>query len=410
MNQNSTISYKKYYPTAFILYISFFIHGIGVSILGQYKQNFAQMWGAPLLNDGTFDVSSVLVVIAALGLGRLITLPISGPVSDKFGRKISALIGVLCYAIYFVGIVFAPNMYVAYAFALFGGAANSFIDTGVIPACLEIFVESSGLATMLTKFAVSIGQLLLPTMIGFVAANNMSFKSIFYLMAALIIIDGILIALMPMPPITSSTAKTDKPVKKEKMKFSLTSIALICIGFTCTSTFQLWLNCNQEFGKLVGLADPSKIQSYYSLGTIIAVILTAYLVKGKVKPVRILVIYPTIATVMLLAVYFIQSPTVTLIGGFVIGFSAAGGVLQLATSTANDMFPTNKGKITSIIMIASSLANYIILNIAGSITKAGGVDGPKYVILFNVGITLVGVVLALYVNLKYKEDEKVAIA
>ena len=409
MNKNSTISYKKYYPTAFILYISFFIHGIGVSILGQYKQNFAQMWGAPLLNDGTFDVSSVLVVIAALGLGRLITLPISGPVSDKFGRKISALIGVLCYAIYFVGIVFAPNMYVAYAFALFGGAANSFIDTGVIPACLEIFVESSGLATMLTKFAVSIGQLLLPTMIGFVAANNMSFKSIFYLMAALIIIDGILIALMPMPPMTSSTAKTDKPVKKEKMKFSLTSIALICIGFTCTSTFQLWLNCNQEFGKLVGLADPSKIQSYYSLGTIIAVILTAYLVKGKVKPVRILAIYPTIATVMLLAVYFIQSPTVTLIGGFVIGFSAAGGVLQLATSTANDMFPTNKGKITSIIMIASSLANYIILNIAGSITKAGGVDGPKHVILFNVGITLVGVVLALYGNLKYKEDEQVAI-
>ena len=216
MNQTSTISYKKYYPTAFILYISFFIHGIGVSILGQYKQNFAQMWGAPLLNDGTFDVSSVLVVIAALGLGRLITLPISGPVSDKFGRKISALIGVLCYAIYFVGIVFAPNMYVAYAFALFGGAANSFIDTGVIPACLEIFVESSGLATMLTKFAVSIGQLLLPTMIGFVAANNMSFKSIFYLMAALIIIDGILIALMPMPPMTSSTAKRISQLKKKK--------------------------------------------------------------------------------------------------------------------------------------------------------------------------------------------------
>lgn len=46
MNQTSTISYKKYYPTAFILYISFFIHGIGVSILGQYKQNFAQMWGS----------------------------------------------------------------------------------------------------------------------------------------------------------------------------------------------------------------------------------------------------------------------------------------------------------------------------------------------------------------------------
>lgn len=405
MNENSSINYKKYYPTALILYISFFIHGIGVSILGQYKQNFAQMWGAPLLSDGTFDVSTVLVVIAALGLGRLITLPISGPVSDKFGRKASALIGVLCYAIYFIGIVFAPNMYVAYAFALFGGAANSFIDTGVIPACLEIFVESSGLATMLTKFAVSIGQLVLPTMIGFVAANNMSFKTIFYLMAALIIIDGILIALMPMPPMVSSSSKTNE-TKKEKMRFNSTSIALICIGFTCTSTFQLWLNCSQEFGKLVGMTDPSKIQSYYSLGTIIAVIFTAFLVKGIVKPVRILAVYPAIATIMLLAVYFVQSPTVTLIGGFVIGFSAAGGVLQLATSTANDMFPTNKGKITSIIMIASSLANYIIINIAGAITKAGGVNGPKYVILLNIAITIIGVLLALYVNVKYKGIDK----
>ncbi len=35
------------------------------------------------------------------------------------------------------------------------------------------------------------------------------------------------------------------------------------------------------------------------------------------------------------------------------------------------MFPTNKGKITSIVMIASSIANYVILNIAGIITKSG---------------------------------------
>ena len=140
LKTTESINFKKYYPTAFIMYISFFIHGIGVSILGQYKQNFAGQWGSEKLADGTFDVGSVLIVIAALGLGRLITLPISGPVSDKFGRKASALTGIVCYAVYFIGIVFSPNMYVAYAFAIIGGAANSFIDTGVIPACLEILV------------------------------------------------------------------------------------------------------------------------------------------------------------------------------------------------------------------------------------------------------------------------------
>lgn len=401
LKTTESINFKKYYPTAFIMYLSFFIHGIGVSILGQYKQNFAGQWGSEKLADGTFDVGSVLIVIAALGLGRLITLPISGPVSDKFGRKASALTGIVCYAVYFIGIVFSPNMYVAYAFAIIGGAANSFIDTGVIPACLEILVESSGLATILTKLAVSLGQLALPTMIGFVAANQLSFKSIFYLMAALIIIDGILIAFMPLPPMNSNVKKGDK--ENSKIKFTPASIALIAIGFTCTSTFQLWLNCNQEFGKMVGMADPSKIQSYYSSGTILAVLFTAFLVKRNVKAVKILVVYPAIAAIMLTIVYLVKTPAICLIGGFVIGFSAAGGVLQMAT--ANDMFPTNKGKITSIIMIASSLANYIILNIAGIITKNGGLNGPMYVILLNIAITVVGVLLALFVNIQYKQNK-----
>lgn len=391
---------KKYYPTALALYFTYFVHGIGVSILGQYKQNFAGTWGAKTLADGTFDVSVVLAVIAALGLGRLITLPFSGPISDRFGRRISGLIGMACYAAYFIGIVFSPNLYVAYAFALIGGAANSFLDTCVTPSCLEIFVNSGDVANMFTKFSISIGQFVLPFMIGFVAVSQMSYKTIFLVVAVLIIIDAILIAFMPFPPMNRANDSEENAVKpvKEKMKFTPVSIAIICIGFTSTSTFQLWLNCNQELGKLYGMVDPSKIQSFYSLGTMTAILVTAFLVKKFIKPVRILAIYPTIATIMLIILYFVQTPAICLIGGFVLGYSAAGGVLQLAVSTANSMFPTNKGKITSIVMISSSIANYVILNIAGVITNAGGVYGPKYVILFNIVITVIGILLALYVN------------
>ncbi|WP_368490257.1 MFS transporter [Clostridium sp. BJN0013] len=391
---------KKYYPTALALYFTYFVHGIGVSILGQYKQNFAGTWGAKTLADGTFDVSVVLAVIAALGLGRLITLPFSGPISDRFGRRISGLIGMACYAAYFVGIVFSPNLYVAYAFALIGGAANSFLDTCVTPSCLEIFVNSGDVANMFTKFSISIGQFVLPFMIGFVAVNQLSYKTIFLVVALFIIIDAILIAFMPFPPMNRTNDSEENGIKpvKGKMKFTPVSIAIICIGFTSTSTFQLWLNCNQELGKLYGMIDPSKIQSFYSLGTMTAILVTAFLVKKFIKPVRILAIYPTIATIMLIILYFVETPAICLIGGFVLGYSAAGGVLQLAVSTANSMFPTNKGKITSIVMISSSIANYVILNIAGAITNAGGVYGPKYVILFNIAITIIGILLALYVN------------
>ncbi|HAO6442475.1 TPA: MFS transporter [Listeria monocytogenes] len=397
---------KRFYPTAIALYFTYFIHGIGVSILGQYKQDFAGVWGADKLSDGTFDVSMVIAVIAALGLGRLLTLPISGPFSDKFGRKPSALIGVGLYAVYFIGLAFAPNMYIAYAFAFVGGAANSFLDTAVTPSVLEIFTKNGAIANMFTKFSISIGQFVLPFAIGMVAAANMSFRTLFVITMALIVIDGLIIAFMPFPPMNNNVG--GEKAKPEKMKFNATSWAIIGIGFTCTSTFQLWLNCNQELGKLYGMADPSKIQSFYSLGTMCAILITAVLVKKFILPVRILILYPAIATLMLLIIYIVQTPTICLIGGFVIGYSAAGGVLQLAVSTANEFFPTNKGKITSIVMISSSLANYIVLNVASYITKAGGIEGPKYVLLFNVAITVIGILLAIFVNMRYKNESKIA--
>ncbi|MEN1027045.1 MFS transporter [Listeria monocytogenes] len=397
---------KRFYPTAIALYFTYFIHGIGVSILGQYKQDFAGVWGADKLSDGTFDVSMVIAVIAALGLGRLLTLPISGPFSDKFGRKPSALIGVGLYAVYFIGLAFAPNMYIAYAFAFVGGAANSFLDTAVTPSVLEIFTKNGAIANMFTKFSISIGQFVLPFAIGMVAAANMSFRTLFVITMALIVIDGLIIAFMPFPPMNNNVG--GEKAKPEKMKFNATSWAIIGIGFTCTSTFQLWLNCNQELGKLYGMADPSKIQSFYSLGTMCAILIIAVLVKKFILPVRILILYPAIATLMLLIIYIVQTPTICLIGGFVIGYAAAGGVLQLAVSTANEFFPTNKGKITSIVMISSSLANYIVLNVASYITKAGGIEGPKYVLLFNVAITVIGILLAIFVNMRYKNESKIA--
>lgn len=402
MNQNS--NQKKHYLSAIILYLNYFIHGIGGSILSQYKQQFASQWGAKSLADGTFDVSSVVFVIAALGLGRLIALPFSGPISDKIGRRPSILIGISSYAIYFIGIALSPNMYVAYVFALVGGIANSFLDTGVIPACVEIFVDASGLASILTKLFISFGQLLLPFMIGYVATNQLPHTTLFFVMAVAFVVLAILTIFIPLPKKEMQSSQEESFFQKVKaIKFTPVNLAIILIGFTCTSTFLLWLNCYQEFAKYAGMEDPSIIQSYYSIGTMIAVILTAVLVGKLVKAVRFLFLYPLIAMIMLIIVYIVHTPTICVIGGFIIGFSAAGGVLQLATATINDMFPTIRGTITSVIMLSSSIANYLVISIAGMLTSSGGVNGPKYVILLNIGITFVGVLLALFVNMNYSK-------
>ena len=90
-------------PSALILYLNYFIHGIGCSILGQavIKEALAASWGV--------EAMAITAISAALGLGRLIALPFAGPLSDKLGRRISTAIGSGSYAIYLIGLALAFN-------------------------------------------------------------------------------------------------------------------------------------------------------------------------------------------------------------------------------------------------------------------------------------------------------------
>ena len=347
---------KKYIPSALVLYLNYFIHGIGCSILSQQvvKEMLASQWGLK-------DVMAVTSIAAALGLGRLISLPFAGPLSDKLGRRLSVIIGCASYVIFLVGIAFSPNTTIAYIAAVLGGIANSFLDTATYPAVTEIIYKYTGIATMGIKFFISVAQLLMPFFLGIVAGTSMS-----YLM--LPVIAGVCIE----------------------------SIALILIGFTSTATFQLWLNCAQTFGTEIAKIpsqNVSVMQTYYSAGTMVALFVTSVLIT-KFKQVRFLVIYPAISLVMLALVYIIKTPMICYVGAFVIGYAAAGGVLQMATAVVNDLFPKIKGTITSLVMIASSLCNYTILTAAAKMTSTS-------VIMMNIVITAIGILLALFVNVRY---------
>ena len=397
----NTLDSRRYYPTALALYITYFVLGIAATIMGQYKQSFAALWGAEKLADGSYDVSSVVAVIAAIGLGRLIAFPVAGPLSDRLGRRLSGLIGCGLYAVFFLGITFAPNLYVGYVLAVISGMANSFLDTSITPSCMEIFKEKGTIANIFTKLSISIAQFLLPFAIGFVAARELPFRTIFLATAVIILVDGAFLAFLPFPPFEKVVKGQGK---RERMRFTPAAIVLICLGFTTSTTFMLWMNCNQELGQLYGLADPSKIQSFYSVGIVLALFVSAALLRRKVEPAKILVAYPTVAFLTLAVIYFVQKPAMCLAGGFLLGFFAAGGVLQLVTAVANEMFPKNRGVITSIVMISSSLANYIVISVAGVLTRVGGANGPRLVVLFNMAVTLLGIVLALYLNVCQKRE------
>ena len=392
---------KKYLPSVIVLYLNYFLHGIGCSILGQavIKDALAASWNV--------EAMAITAIAAALGLGRLIALPFAGPLSDKLGRRFSTAFGGFAYAVYLIGLAMAFNAgggagyRIAYICAIVGGIANSFLDTGIYPAVAEIINKAPGVATMGIKFAISGSQLLLPFFLGIAvgqtAGGLVSYNTLFYAVGICYLILMGLILFFPLPDSDQKAEKKEGLIEGiKKANFSAGSIAMILIGFTCTGTFQLWLNCAQNFAKdVVGWAEPGIMQTFYSAGTMIGLIVTAALTK-KVKDVRFIMVYPAICALMMVAVLMVPSQAMCKIGSFVIGWAGAGGLLQIATAVCNMLFPKIKGTVTALVMIASSLCNYTILTAAASMTPSG-------VMTMNIVLTAIGVLLGVFVNKNYSK-------
>ena len=385
-------SMKSLYPTAFVLYLSFFVHGFGAAILSQNTKSFQVLWNT--------DAAGVLYVISALGIGRLITYPFSGAISDKFGRRLTVIIGCLVYIGFFGGILLAPNTTVAFFIAILAGVANGFLDSGVLPAVMEILVQSSGLASILSKLCIAIAQYILPVMVTFWASNGLWFGWTFVICIVLLAIISLLLTKLPFATVGEAKAETAADVVQVKSNFWIEGVALIIMGYTATATFQVFLNINKDYGMTflnMTEAAAGKIGSNYALGSIFAVLLNVVLVKW-IKPVRMIVVYPALSLATLLWMYFVPSPIVAQIGGFLIGATCAGGVLQFLVSVMSDLFPASKAKAVSMIMIAGALCAFSITAIAGTVTSKFGV---QYTLLVSAVLAVVSIIASIIVNIRY---------
>ena len=400
----NTLTKNKYMPTALAMYINYFIHGMGAIILAQ-NIDF-------LMEQFNTNNAGVSYVISALGLGRLIVLFVSGILSDKYGRKPFILLGMGTYAIFMGGILVSTNVTMAFFFALLAGMANSFMDAGTYPALTECFPKASGSANVAIKAFISAGQFILPWMISFLIANDLYFGWTFIFCIAVFVINGIFIMKLSFPAFkavenTKEVATEQKTEATEKANFWIEGICLILIGFTATATFQIIANWLPSFAREVAGVEQTvslKLISIYSTGSIVSVFVTSILVAKWIKQVRFTFVYPLISLIMLTVLWMFPSTITCIVAAFVIGFSAAGGVLQLALTSMSELFPSSKGKITGIVFTASSLASTIVPSITGILADIN----LSHVILFDIGVTALGVVLALIVNIRYnvvKKDE-----
>ena len=145
---------RNYTGVAVSVYLHFAVVGAATLFISQYRQTLAKLWNA--------SEPQVSVVLAMVGLGRIITILFAGAISDKIGRKKTLLIALISDAIFLLGAAFANNIWIAGIAAMFFGATNSFGDTAGYPALADAYPGKTATMNSFVKAAMQVMQMLFP--------------------------------------------------------------------------------------------------------------------------------------------------------------------------------------------------------------------------------------------------------
>ncbi len=393
--------------TTICLYLNYLVHGMAIVILAQNMTVLSQQWH---VND-----AGVSLVISSLGIGRLLVLYLAGTFSDRLGRKLFVQIGILTYTLFFIGIVISPNIAVAYFFGILAGMANSFLDSGTYPALMELYPQRQATANIMIKAFASIGELLLPIIVAGLDHFQLWYGWAFLLCVFLMVVNFSFLRQRTFPRLT--TNRVTMPNKKQNtlqkhIPLTPKKIILGCVltvfGYISMATFYLVSQWLTKYGSDVihlNLVHARMLVSVYSVGSILGVIVTALLVERIIKPVWFMLFDTVVSLLALVALTLIPTWWVALISSFVIGCSAAGGVMQLGLTVMSNTFPRAKGRITGIYHTASGLASFTIPVFTAWISQIGIYE----IMWFDVLIAGIGVLCSVVV-LTLSREKKTIVA
>ena len=383
---------NKYNFTAILLWMTYFCHGIQAIIISQNADFFANKWGV--------EAAAVFAVIAWTGLGKISFLIFSGSLSDKVGRKPLIVIGLIGFVIMFGSFLVANNLWMANILAFIGGAMTSLYDGAINPALFEMYPENKSTASIFSKAFISISSMLYPLLVAFLVSHKMAIEIgiMVPFILSIIVLAGVLIARFP----DNDIRKEEKVSAREAIKilesrqsvvpttteektvtgrrtsnFAVDGVILSAFAFTIYSTFYLFQQASKLYAQnVIHMSETSaaSVTSYYQLGGLIATIVFSIMMARGIRDIALLVISPIFAGLAGLLVYFVPTAATLTIAGIVIGFFAAGGLLQMGNAVLNQFFDKNKGRNTSIYYFVMALGSYIVPMLASKLIAANRAD------------------------------------
>lgn len=416
----------KYMFAIATVYMCYLTHGVQAIIFSQNQVNFYTQWG---FTDAAAGAAAVSAAITWVGVGKFVSVWIGGEISDRIGRKIMAVGGGILYVISFVIMLMTDNATVACVAGFLSGVATSgFWDGSLYPAIAEANPKYSASTTIGIKLVISISGIVYPLL----AAINSgaSWHINIYIPIAMSIICVIMAMAtsfvydderkMSAGDSNDNAAKNKAEAEIQAAKDAMLEqpnglVNFLTLFFGFIIMFIMY--GAQQYTKQFGITNlgldataAAGLTSIYTVGSVIAVLFWAWMM-GKLRwtPIKVILI-DSILAACALALVIIALPLnlgagVVYVAIAVLGFSAAGGMLQTGVTLRQMMCPGPRGRNVGMYYTFMGFASVFLPFIVGSMTKSVGEASAVWIMMVLLLVAaIVGILMALYVMSRFKKQ------
>ena len=385
---------KRYFPLIGSLYVNYLFQGIAAIAISQNLAAFQKQWSASL--------SQVTLVISAIGLGRIISLNFSGWFSDRYGRKVTVLVGSITYILFFLGIIFTNDYMTAFLVALLAGIGNAFLDTSTYPIVVEAFPfeNDNSALSVLNKAFISIGQFIFPFITRWTLQHQVFFGWTFLASALGLLLNFFFLSRFTYPDSQAQVKKMIVHHKIPKSKIQFEGMALMIFSFVSVSLFNifiLWIPSFSEQILAIKNEDSLLFVSIYSVASFVSVFLTSFIVKRKVNIAHLILICLLFTAAALIYMLVSSSLLSIMIASIAVGVFSAGGIWQLGLALLLEFFPYSKGLVTSFYSLTTAVSVMLTPYLTGVMAERS----LYWVFIYNFFLALLGFAAMLVVNYRY---------
>lgn len=436
---------KKYLFAIVTVYMCYLTHGVQAIIFSQNQVDFYTQWG---FTDPALGAAAVSTAIVWTGVGKFVSVWIGGEISDRIGRKIPAVCGGILYIISFVVMLITTDATVAAVAGFATGVATSgFWDGALYPAIAEANPRQAGATTIGIKAVISVSGIIYPLFVAMnsnhmvetladgtkqvvATANTGDWHINIWIAIVLSVIATIFAILTPFiydderkqgigeTEADKSAAKNAaeaeiqaaRDAMLEKPGFLTQAITLL-YGFV----IMFIMYGAQQYSKAFGInnlgLDPvaaAGMTSIYTAGSIIAVLFWAFMM-GKLRwnPTKVILIDSIIAIcglgIVILALPLGIGAGAVYVGIALLGFGAAGGMLQTGVTQRQMYCPGPRGRNVGMYYTFMGAASVFLPGIVGAMTAATGEAQAVWVMMV---LLLCAAVLSLLMALFLVKEHK----